>query len=218
MIDKKAILDRVTKIKDELRQKTASGVMKKNVHGSLQSGISVLALIYGNPSPQLQRFLERTKFGASKDIREDQYQYRLVSDIEQVLDSAVGDLDAGLTSSISVRAKGEVLGDFISLAREALAQQTPESEKVATALIAAALEETLKQLGDSRGVEVYNRDMRGVIQKLKDAGILTGAQPAIAIGYAKFRDAAFHGQFDQTSRGITESALAFVEGLLRDFS
>lgn len=81
-------------------------------------------------------------------------------------------------------------------------------------MVAAALEETLKQLGEEKGMDVYNRDMRGVIQKLKDGGVLSGAQPSVASGYVKFRDHAFHGQFEQIERPTIESAAAFVEGLL----
>ena len=219
MTDKTTILERIAKIKEELWKQQGNQRRINNVHGSLQSTISILKVIYGDPSPQLQRFLERSKFGASgDDMAENPYQLRLALDIENILDSTIGDLEAGLTTSISVSAKGEVLGDFIGLAREALAQQTSDSEKVAAALSAASLEETLKQIGENHGVEVYNRDIRGVIQKLKDAGVLTGAQPGVALGFAKFRDAAFHGQFDQITKATAESALAFVEGLLRDFS
>ncbi len=93
MIDKRTILERIAKIKDELWRKSGNERIIKNVQGSLQSTISVLALIYGNPSPQLQRFLERTRSGASKaDSREDLYQNRLATDIDHVLDSAIGDL------------------------------------------------------------------------------------------------------------------------------
>jgi hypothetical protein len=63
-------------------------------------------------------------------------------------------------------------------------------------------------------VDVYNRDMRGVIQKLKDAEVLVGAQSGIANGFVKYRDHASHGQFELIERMTTESALAFVEGIL----
>ena len=56
--------------------------------------------------------------------------------------------------------------------------------------------------------------MRGVIEKLKEADVLVGAQFSAAHGFVKFRDNALHAQFDQISRATTESALKFVEGLL----
>ena len=72
----------------------------------------------------------------------------------------------------------EILGDFMSLAREALDQRSQDADRVGAVLVAAALEETLKHLGAMHNLDVYNRDFRGVIQKLKDADILGGADAA----------------------------------------
>src|SRR5439155_3444161 len=124
--------------------------------------------------------------------------------VDDVLDSAMADLKAGVTGSISVQAKGVVLGDFVALAREALTQGDASSDRVAAVLTAAALEETLKQMGEAKGVDVYNRDMRGVIQKLKDANVLKGARIGSATGFAQFRDFSFHGQFEKVDRATTE--------------
>jgi hypothetical protein len=107
-----------------------------------------------------------------------------------------------------------VLGDFVALSREVLGSRSDSTDRVAAVLGAAALEETLKQLGEVSSVDVYDRDMRGVIQKLKDAGVLVGAQSGVATGFVKFRDHAFHGQFGEIERPTTEAALAFVESLL----
>jgi hypothetical protein len=115
---------------------------------------------------------------------------------------------------VRVQAKGEVLGDFVALAREALGANSDATDRVAAVLAAGALEETLKQLGELNDVDVHDRDMRGVIQKLKDADILVGAQSGTANGFVKFRDYAFHGQFDLIERPTTLAVLGFVEGLL----
>jgi hypothetical protein len=185
-----------------------------NVQGAVQTTLTILALIYGSESPQLDQFRDRLKKGHGRwDNEVAQWGYRVGQEIEHVLPSALADFDSGITGSVRVQAKGEVLGDFLALAREALSNGGL-AEKVAAVLVAAAMEETLKQIGEKNGVDVYNRDMRGVIQKLKDAGVLSGAQPGVATGYVKFRDNAFHGQFDAIERGTTESAAMFVEGLL----
>lgn len=187
----------------------------QSVAGASQSAVSILGLIYGNPSTQLSLFLDRIRSGpASRDSQEYYYNQRVASEIERVLDQGIADCEAGLTGSVRVQAKGEVLGDFIGLAREALTSQDATAERVAAVLCAAALEETLKQIGDVAGIDVVNRDMRGVIQKLKDAGLLVGAQVGLATGLVKFRDHAFHGQFDLIERPAIDSALSFVEGLL----
>jgi hypothetical protein len=185
-----------------------------NVQGAVHSTLAILAIIYGNPSPQIVQFTKRLDKGHGRwDNEPRQWAFRIAEEIEHVLEAALADFDAGITASVRVQAKGAILGDFIALAREALSGGA-SAEKVGAVLIAAALEETLKQLGEENELDVLSRDMRGVIQKLRDAGVLAGAQPAVASGYVKFRDYAFHGQFEFIDRATIESAAAFVEGLL----
>ncbi len=187
----------------------------QNVQGSVQATISILSAVYSDPSPQLANFTGRLEKGLGMlDGWNHSYDARIATEIESVLDAAIADCEAGLTGNLRVRAKGEVLGDFVALAREALEENGEDSDRVAGVLAAAALEETLKQLGESTSIDVYNRDMRGVIQKLKDGGVLEGPQAGLALGYSQFRDKAFHGQFEEIERATTVSALAFVEGLL----
>jgi hypothetical protein len=217
MVHLEVIKKRIEQIKGSLARSSEGGTLdgSPNIHGSIQSAISIISLIYGENSVQMKRFLEISKIGAAaRDAIAGVYEKRMVQQVKDFLDSALADLEAGLTGSIQIHAKGEVLGDFVSLSREALNLRNDQADRVAAVLAAAALEETLKQLGQSKDVDVYNRDMRGVIQKLKDANILVGPQAGIASGFVKFRDAAFHGQFDQIDRPATESALTFVEGLL----
>lgn len=210
---------RVKEIKEALWTKSQheDHMVPANVKGAIQSTISVLVAVYGDPSPQLTNFRELTKRGAgSFDNREDSYHRRLASEVEHILDSALADCHAGLTTSIRVRAKGEVLGDFIALAKEALDEGSPGAEKVAAVLAASALEETLKQMGIGAGLDVYDRDLRAVIQKLIDSILLTGARIGVVRGYVVFRDRAFHGQFDQIDRASIVSVVSFLEGLLAE--
>lgn len=223
MIDRETIVARAQQIRNSLwtTREGEQTPRANNVSGAIQSTLTLLELVYGNPSLQVEQFMKRSWLGGSTEDKRGEmiYQHRVAQDIEQVLASALADLESGITSSIGIRAKGEILGDFIALARQALQERDSAADRVAAVLTAAALEETLKQLGEAKGVDVYKRDMNGVIQKLKDAGVLSGSQPGVARGYVNFRDAAFHGQFDQIERASTESALTFVEGiLLEEFS
>ncbi len=163
----------------------------------------------------MSTFMGRLEKGQGRsDDREHHYNKRIAKEVESVLGAAIADYRAGFTGRVRVQAKGEILGDFVALARQALVEHHDDADRVAAVLTAAALEETLKQLGECAGLDVYNRDMRGVIQKLKNEGALVGAQAGVAFGYAGFRDSAFHGQFQDIERAATESALTFVEGLL----
>jgi hypothetical protein len=91
---------------------------------------------------------------------------------------------------------------------------TPEAERVASVLVAAALEETLKQVGSSTGLDAYGKDMRSVIELLRTAGALVEPQLSLAYGFVAFRDKAFHAHFDQIARSTTEATLKFIQGLL----
>ena len=57
---------------------------------------------------------------------------------------------------------------------------------MASVLVAAALEETLKQFGSSKGLDVYGKDMRSVIELLRTAGVLVEPQFSLAYGFVAF--------------------------------
>ena len=168
----------------------STGRMRANPpQGAVQSTLTILASIYGTNSLQVGSFQKRIQKGVGqRDGIDTSYDVRVAEDIESVLSAASADLDSGLSQSIQATASGEVLGDFVALARTALDENTVGSDRVAAVLSAAALEETLKRLGDLNGVAVYDRDMRGVIQKLTDAEILKGPTAKVASGYVVFRD------------------------------
>ena len=209
---------RVEAIKASLKTTTPEGwtFQFQNLQGAVQGTLSILTLIYGVRSLQVGQFQNRIKIGQDpRDSVGNTYQRRMVDDMFSALDAAIADSKADLVHSERIRGKGEILGDFAATARGALDEKSPETEKVAAVLVAAALEEVLKQIGESAGIYVYDLGMRGVVQKLKDAELLAGPQAALALGYSQFRDKAFHAQFDQIERGTIESALAFVEGLVQ---
>jgi hypothetical protein len=190
-------------------------ITAQNVQGAIQSALTILESVYGNNSIQQQSFLKRIARGQGRfDADDSQYDIRVARDVVSAVDAAIADLDSGVTSSISMTAKTEILGDFLALARGALDTGDPSAQRVAAVLTAAALEETLKQLGFAHDLDVLGRDMRGVIEKLRQGGFLVGAQLSLAQGLVKFRDHAFHGQFDLITPTATESAFTFVQQIL----
>ena len=215
MPDLDALRRRAGEVRKSIWNDASGGRVAQNIQGGVLTTISILSAIYGPTSTQLRSFQDRVKKGQGEsDSQAYYFNDRVANDIEASLDAALADFDAGIASLSGMRAKGEVLGDFVVLAREALDEHSDEADRVAAVLVAASLEETLKQLGAARGIDVYSRDMRGVIEKLKEADVLAGAQFSAAHGFVKLRDNALHAQFDQISRVTTESALKFVEGLL----
>lgn len=218
LVDIAQVEQRAEAIKASLKTIKHEGLTfhSENLQGAVQSTLSILTRIYGARSLQVGEFQNRIMMGQDPgDNHGAQYNGRVANKVFSALDAAIADFKAGLVQSERIRGKGEILGDFIATARVALGQKSPETEKVAAVLVAAALEEVLKQIGENVSIDVYNRDMRAVVQKLKDAELLVGPQAALALGYSQFRDKAFHAQFDQIERGTIESALAFIEGLVQ---
>jgi hypothetical protein len=203
---------RVDQIKSGLWDRAGN---PESVQAGIQSALTVMSRIYGDPSRQLEGFQRWSERGAAvHDRLFDQYEHRVAKGIGDALEAALADHKAGITTSLKFQTAGAVLGDFVALARTTLAAHSEATGKVAAVLAAAALEETLKRLGQLNGVDVGARDLRGVIAKLRDANVLVGAQSGVALGYVKFRDYAFHGQFDMIDDLTTDGALAFVEGVI----
>ena len=118
---------RIAAIKEGLWEERDDGTRRAvNTQGAVQATISILSLIYGAPSQPFTSFLSRIeKAQFQYDGRDHNYAARIAEDIAGVLDTALADLESGLTASVQLRAKGAVLGDFVALAREALADSVP---------------------------------------------------------------------------------------------
>jgi hypothetical protein len=124
------------------------------------------------------------------------------------------EIEAGLTGSLRHQVTGEVLTDFIQLARAALDEPGDGAKNVAAVLAAAAFEDTLRRMGQTLAGIVGKEDLPNVLTALKDAGIIQGPQVGIAQSYFTFRNKALHANWSEIQRESVLSALAFVEGLL----
>jgi hypothetical protein len=155
-IDIEGLRKRIVGIKAGLQKKLSDGRVDPAVtQGGIQSTVAVLATVYGANSHQVQEFIAWSKQGGgSRDIRAGNFEYRVAKGIPEVLDAALADHESGLIASLRVLATGEVLGDFVALARAALATGLAESARVGAVLAAASLEETLKKLGELNDVDV----------------------------------------------------------------
>jgi hypothetical protein len=81
-----------------------------------------------------------------------------------------------------MRNSGEVLGDFVSLARSALGEGYKD---VAAVLACAALEDALKRFATSKGLAVAGKELQEVVNALKSAGHVVGGPKDFAGRHAK---------------------------------
>ncbi len=134
--------------------------------------------------------------------------------IEGFLENLKAELDAGLAGSLQKRMAGDVLGNFIQLAKAVLDEPGDNAKNVAAVLAAAAYEDTIRRMGAEFAGVMGQDNLHDVIDALKNAEVLQPPQLGIAISYLNFRNRALHANWDQIDRPAVSSALGFVEELL----
>jgi hypothetical protein len=176
--------------------------------------LSVASTVYGDGSPQaelLKQHFDGTRASGTGSAA-------ALADALGVLHALHDELQAGLLGDLRRQIAGGVLGDFVALAREALDERAAGSDNVAAVLAASAFEDLVRRLGDRAGVAGRPK-LHVVLEGVRSAGLLQGAQVGIAQSYLKFRNDALHADWGGIDRTGTESLLGFVEQmLLKHFS
>ena len=98
------------------------------------------------------------------------------------LRSLKADVERSFNKSMSMRGSGEVLGDLLGLAKEALADGGEPQKNVAAVLVAAAFEDALRRLAENKANVSDRPKLEEVIGHLKSAGVLAGASISTANG------------------------------------
>jgi len=178
----------------------------------LQGTLTVVSAVYGPKSDQTASV--RAAGQRLRSNLEDTTNTDVVSILRGTLQNIQAEIDGGLLGSIEKRATGEVLADFVGLARFTLQERGANGKNVAAVLAAAAFEDTVRRMGvDFAGV-IGRDDLQNVIQALKNAGILVSPQLAIAQSYLSFRNHALHAEWDKIDAAAVHSVLSFVEQLV----
>lgn len=167
-----------------------------NVQGILMS-------VFGENSPYYKNFLDaKGKFtGLSPEFEV----------CRGVFKAAAVDYEKGLFMQVEKAISGEVLGDFVGLAKIALSEGHKD---VAAVLASAALEDTLKRFAKQNGLEVSDRVMQDVVAALKSKGLVGGAQKTLLDAMPKIRDYAMHANWEKLSPEDVNSIIGFVEQFL----
>jgi hypothetical protein len=130
---------------------------------------------------------------------------------EGVFYAAKADYDGGYIFSLEKLISGEILGDFVTLAKAAL----HEGNKDAAAVLAsAALEDALKRCARQNGLAVDDKEMQAVVGALKSKSIVSGAQKNLLDAMPRLRDYAMHANWDKLSREDVGSIIGFLEQFL----
>lgn len=130
-----------------------------------------------------------------------------------VFQAAREDFEGGYLFDVEKQVSGEVFGDFVALAKRSLADGHKD---VAAVLASAALEDCLKRYAamNIQGVDLTEKTMHEVVNALKAAGLVVGAQKSLLDAMPKVRNAALHGNWDKLTEADVGSLIGFVEQFL----
>ena len=176
---------------------------------------ALLKSVFGNDSPHYFNFT-----GALTSILEKRHDHLMLEAMANQLvwlfDSAKDDFDRGyVAADLRGAISGEVLGDFIQLAKRALEDGYKD---VAAVLAAAALEDALKRYAESSDLDVEGKEMSQVINAIKSKGLLAGNQNKVLRAMPKIRNDAMHADWENVSDASVNSMIGFTETfLLRNF-
>jgi len=164
---------------------------------------SLIRAVFGQQSPQYENFTVSYKActGSGSAIR----------GLKSLLTSAKGDFDGGYVFNVELQISGEVFGDFVALARHSLSEGNKD---VAAVLACAALEDALKRYAAVHDIPVEGKAMTEVVNALKSAGLVAGAQKTLLDAMPRIRNLALHGDWAKLSEPDVASVLGFVEAFL----
>ncbi len=172
-------------------------------HEWLASAIQLVTLAFGEKSPhalQLKRCAEL-----------DWPQAYILDQARGTFAAAKSDYEGGYLQDVRVAVSGEVLGDLLKLSKAALDEG---HHTVAAVLACAALEDALKRYASTSGLDVNDAVMQQVVNALKAAGLVSGAQKSLLDTMPKIRDHAMHANWDKLSPADVGGVTGFVEQFL----
>ena len=176
--------------------------------------ISMATAFYGASSEQVKVI----KDGASSvfKTKSSQPEVALYGFATGCIADMVAQLNAGLVESVRLVVAGEVLADFLAMAQEALNEK---SIPVAAVLTAAAFEDCLRRLAEEKAGVTARIKLELIISELKNQGVLSGGEPALAQGFLKFRNDSLHADWAQVNESQIAGCLGFLRPLiLKHFS
>ena len=207
-------IDAILSIDPPGREPSSSG----SERGSqiLYGTLSILDGVYGPESVQSIRFKNQLDKAVSESRGTPAtYTWNLLTHAARgALLNLKAEIEADFVGSLQKKISGEILTDFIGLARAALEESSDSGKNVAAVLAAAAFEDTIRRLGSQFAGVIGRDDLVNVMDALKKSGILQAPQLGIALGYLNFRNHALHANWDQIQRESVQSVLGFVEELL----
>jgi hypothetical protein len=213
-LDDKAILERIDylcQIGGEIgfREGTRSDIAREVYVGTL----TLVSSLYGPESRQVHAVQDSNariaKYNWGQELRDS----ATVEEMRGTLRAVRNDVERGLLRSLRSEARGEVLGDFMLLAKEAL---DASFKDVAAVLASAALEDTLKKYGEANGLDTEGKELSDVVNALKAAGLVKAPQGKVLQSFVGIRNKALHAEWQRIEASEVHSVIAFLQTFLAE--
>lgn len=171
--------------------------------GWATSSENLIRAVFGEEAPHYKNFRAAYSncHGSKNDIAKLIAQFR----------SAKEDFEGGYVFNVELRISGEVFGDFVSLARQSLSEGQKD---VAAVLACAALEDAIKRLASANALPTDGKTMVELVNALKSAGLVSGAQKSLLEAMPRIRNMAMHAEWSKITEPDVSSVLGYVEQLL----
>lgn len=171
--------------------------------GWATSAENLILAVFGGTAPHYANFR-----AAYTNCMGNEYE---INKLLALFGSAKEDFEGGYVFNVEMRISGEIFGDFVALARQSLAEGQKE---VAAVLACAALEDAIKRLAQSGGIATDGKTMAELVNALKSAGLVAGAQKSLLDAMPRIRNMAMHAEWEKLTEPDVSSVLGYVEQLL----
>lgn len=179
--------------------------------------LGLIVILYGANSPQVKLFTKELEKlpPKEKSIFENDWttDTRHTDMLRGTLNNLRAEIQIGLIDGLQKTLTGEILTDFLKLARTALKEKGEDAKNVAAVLSAALYEDTIRRLATLNGI-THREKLATVLNELKNQNILQGSQVGIAQSYLNFRNNSLHADWNKVDRPEIQSVLAFTEELI----
>lgn len=170
------------------------------------SSLNLIQGAFGPRSPHTKAF--ETELSA---IQNNYVDDRRLNSFKGLFLAAKADFGVGLDFNVERLVAAEVFGDFVVLAKVALAEG---KHTVAAVLACAALEDALKRYATAKGLDIEGKTMEDVVNSLKSKGLVSGPQKSLLAAMPRIRNAAMHADWEKITPNEAGSVLGYVEQFL----
>jgi hypothetical protein len=172
----------------------------------ISSALNLIQGVFGKESPHYERLQSEVS-----SIKNNYVDQRQLEACRGIFFGAKSDADGAHIFKLQSEISGEIFGDIVAAADHALGEG---HHAVACVLACAALEDALKRYAAGNGLNVDGKSMEDVVNSLKAAGLVTGAQKALLGAMPKIRNFAMHGDWGKITPQDAGSVIGFVRQFL----